>query len=80
MPRDISGNDLINILTKIGYEATRQRGSHVRISLETIDTKHSVTIPLHNPIKIGTLNNILNDVASANKISKKDLIEKLFNK
>lgn len=30
IPKDISGNDLIISLKKIGYEITRQKGSHIR--------------------------------------------------
>ena len=41
-------------------------------------TEHKITIPDHHPIKIGTLNNILNDIAEYVKISKQELIQELF--
>ena len=40
--------------------------------------KHSITIPNHNFIKIGTLNNILSDLSQYLNIDKQKLIEKLF--
>jgi hypothetical protein len=39
--------------------------------------EHSITIPAHNPVKIGTLNKILTDVAAYLKIQKEMLIENL---
>ncbi|NYE57789.1 putative RNA binding protein YcfA (HicA-like mRNA interferase family) [Carboxydothermus ferrireducens DSM 11255] len=35
---------------------TRQTGSHIRLTT-TLKGEHHVTIPLHDPLKIGTLNN-----------------------
>ncbi|MAT57084.1 MAG: hypothetical protein CMF23_03845 [Ignavibacteriae bacterium] len=80
IPKDISGNDLIISLKKIGYEITRQKGSHIRLSRNLDNTTHHITIPNHNPIKIGTLNNILKDIAETHKKSKKEIISLLFNK
>jgi len=34
IPRDLSGNDLIKLLKKYGFEVTRQSGSHIRISTQ----------------------------------------------
>jgi predicted RNA binding protein YcfA (HicA-like mRNA interferase family) len=39
LPRDISGVDLAKRLGRIGYEVTRQAGSHLRLSTrETVST------------------------------------------
>lgn len=40
--------------------------------------EHHVVVPNHNPVKIGTLNGILSDVAEHFEISKSDLVEQLF--
>ncbi len=40
--------------------------------------EHSITIPAHSPIKVGTLNNILKGIAAYLKITKEDLVENLF--
>lgn len=77
LPRDLSSDDLIKILSKLGYQVTRQTGSHIRLTTSENST-HQITIPAHNPIKIGTLNNILRGVAQYFNLSKSELLEKLF--
>lgn len=57
----ISGNELIRALTKFGYEAVRQKGSHVRLRHPTDTKKLPVTVPLHDEIAFGTLRRILRD-------------------
>ncbi len=52
-------------------------GSHIRLTTE-INGIHHITIPDHNPIKIGTLSNILKDIAYHLEISKEELIKQLF--
>lgn len=78
LPRDISGEELVSKLRKLGYEITRQRGSHIRLTANVKNAQHHLTIPNHNPIKIGTLNNIVNELSKIHKISKDELITKLF--
>jgi len=80
IPRDISGNELSKILKKYGYDVVRQTGSHIRLISVYKEQEHRITIPHHHPIKIGTLNNILNDVAEYLEISKQTLISQLFKK
>jgi predicted RNA binding protein YcfA (HicA-like mRNA interferase family) len=54
LPRDVSGSDLAKALRRLGYQVTRQTGSHLRLTT-TERGEHHVTIPNHNPLKIGTL-------------------------
>jgi predicted RNA binding protein YcfA (HicA-like mRNA interferase family) len=77
LARDISGQDLCASLSKIGYEITRQKGSHIRLSCKTKNGVHHITVPNHNPIKIGTLSAILSEIATTLGIDKNELIEKL---
>jgi predicted RNA binding protein YcfA (HicA-like mRNA interferase family) len=77
LPRNISGKSLVIKLKKLGYKPTRQIGSHIRLSTEQ-NGLHHITIPDHSPIKIGTLSNILNDIAVHFKISKQELVNRLF--
>ena len=77
IPRNLNGQDLIKKLGKYGYIQTRQVGSHIRLTTEK-NVIHNITIPDHNPIKIGTLSNILKDVADHFEIDKKELINSLF--
>lgn len=78
LPRDINASDLIKSLQKIGYEKIHQSGSHVRLENQKFESKHRITIPYHNPIRIGTLNNIINDIAYRMNISKQELLKKIF--
>ena len=78
IPRDVSYKDLINALEKFGYKVSRQSGSHIRLTAKIGEKTHHITIPAHNPIKIGTLNSIINELSEVLQISKDKLIEKLF--
>ena len=51
----ISGQKAIKTLVKLGFVVVRQRGSHVFLQ-RGHDT---VTVPLHNPLRKGTLKSIL---------------------
>lgn len=64
LPRAISADRLIRVLEHLGYRIVRQRGSHIRMRHDGPPV-HTVTIPLHNPLKTGTLHGILSDVAQA---------------
>lgn len=65
LPRDVGADRVLKVLQGLGYEATRQKGSHVRMRKER-PVSHCVTVPLHYPLKTGTLHGILADVAKAN--------------
>lgn len=74
VPRDLDGAKLIRRLRSFGYEQTRQSGSHVRLTRVTEHSEHHVTVPLHSPLRVGTLNAILTDIAGHLGMSKADLI------
>jgi predicted RNA binding protein YcfA (HicA-like mRNA interferase family) len=77
IPRDLSGPDLIRALGKLGYVVTRQSGSHVRLT--TADRgEHRVTVPIHDPLRIGTLAAILAAVAAHQGISRDELLNRLL--
>lgn len=78
VPRDVSGERLARLLARYGYRVTRQTGSHLRLTT-TLGGEHHITIPLHNPLKVGTLNGILTDVANHLKISREALVRELFS-
>jgi predicted RNA binding protein YcfA (HicA-like mRNA interferase family) len=78
LPRDVTGNDLAKALGKLGYHITRQTGSHIRLS--TVENgEHNITVPAHNPLKIGTLAAILSDIESHHKLTREDLLKRLFS-
>lgn len=79
LPRDLTGQQLSKALAKLGYVVDRQTGSHLRLTTQE-NGIHHVTVPNHSPIKIGTLNAILRDIAEHFDISRDDFINQLFSK
>jgi predicted RNA binding protein YcfA (HicA-like mRNA interferase family) len=75
-PRDLGGRELAKLLARYNYEITRQTGSHIRLTT-MLEGEHHITIPAHKPLRVGTLNNILNDVAKHLKVEKKTVIREL---
>lgn len=80
LPRDLSGRELVRLLKAYGYEATRQVGSHIRLQSNLRGPSHSITIPDHDSLRIGTLNSILSDVADYVGIDRAQLMQDLFRK
>lgn len=79
LPRDVSGITLAKRLSKLGYVVTRQVGSHMRLSTETNGTHH-ITIPAHDPLKIGTINAILRDLSEHHGLSRDKLLNEILDK
>jgi predicted RNA binding protein YcfA (HicA-like mRNA interferase family) len=79
IPRDITGLELIKLLNSFGYQISRQTGSHIRITTE-MNGLHHITIPNHNPLRIGTISSILLEVAQHFNITKEALVNQLFEK
>jgi predicted RNA binding protein YcfA (HicA-like mRNA interferase family) len=77
LPRDLSGSDLAHSLRKLGYSVTRQTGSHLRLTTYE-HGEHHLTIPLHSPLRIGTLAASLADVRMHFKLTREQLLDKLF--
>jgi predicted RNA binding protein YcfA (HicA-like mRNA interferase family) len=62
LPRGVSADRLIRALQHVGYSVIRQRGSHFRLN-NPGPPSDTITVPLHNPLKTGTLHGILAEVA-----------------
>jgi predicted RNA binding protein YcfA (HicA-like mRNA interferase family) len=77
LPRSLSAQELIKTLSKYNYQVDRQKGSHIRLST-SLNGEHHVTIPNHDPLKIGTLSSILGEVANHLSKTKEEVIEELF--
>jgi predicted RNA binding protein YcfA (HicA-like mRNA interferase family) len=77
LPRDLSGSDLAQSLRKLGYLITRQTGSHLRLTTHE-HGEHHLTVPLHSPLRIGTLSAILADVSTHFKLTREQLLDRLF--
>ncbi|HYT59875.1 MAG TPA: type II toxin-antitoxin system HicA family toxin [Haliangiales bacterium] len=77
LPRDLNGAELIKVLCRhFGYRKVNQEGSHVILQTDT-PQHHRLAVPDHNPLRLGTLNAILNTVARAKGVEKGDILDKL---
>jgi predicted RNA binding protein YcfA (HicA-like mRNA interferase family) len=79
LPRDVSGAGLVKALAALGYRATRQAGSHIRLTCDA-PRQHHITIPNHDPLRVGTLAAILGDVAAHHGLERDALVERLFGR
>jgi len=77
IPRDLNGQDLIKLLKPYGYIVSRQSGSHLRLTT-TQNGQHHITIPNHDPLKIGTLSAIVADIAGHFDITKDQFLKEIF--
>lgn len=57
--RVLSGDEVCRILERNGFVAVRQRGSHRIMQKRIEDTTITVPVPLHDPLKRGTLMSIV---------------------
>ena len=77
LPRDLSGVDLIKMLSKhFGYARVNQEGSHVLLE-PTDPRQHRIAVPDHSPLRVGTLNSILRAIATAKGVEKEDILNSL---
>lgn len=76
LPRDLAADELIRALRRLGYEAVRQTGSHIRVRTE-VNGEHHETIPYHSPLKVGTLRAILSSIAEHHHMSRSELLSLL---
>jgi len=77
LPRDLSGADFVRALQSIGYQITRQTGSHMRLT--TLERgEHHITVPAHGSLRVGTLSGILGAVAQHLGLSRDELALRLF--
>lgn len=76
LPHGLPPERLVGALKQLGYELVRQKGSHVRLRHEG-PPAHSITVPLHDALKTGTLHAILAEVARMRSLSIKSITELL---
>jgi YcfA-like protein. len=78
LPRDVGGEDLAKRLRKYGYQVVRQTGSHMQLVSTAKGKPHRITIPSHKPLRVGTLDGILREVAKYLQMDKQDLVRDLW--
>ena len=75
-PRNVSGSDLIKSLQVLGYESSRQVGSHIRLTTQ-LDGEYHITVPNHAQLRLGTFKSILKLIAVHHTVTVEELLEKL---
>jgi predicted RNA binding protein YcfA (HicA-like mRNA interferase family) len=60
LPTDISGQELVKVLLRVGFVVSRQRGSHIVLRRDSPYAR--VVVPDHRQVRPGTLRQILNEV------------------
>lgn len=76
LPRGVSADRVIHALERLGYGVIRQQGSPVRLRHEGPPV-HAITVPLHDPLKTGTLHGILSEVAQKRSITVESIADLL---
>ena len=77
LPRDLSGAELVRRLARLGYGVTRQTGSHMRLTSHQ-GVEHHVTVPRHDPLRVGTLAAILDAVAAHHGLGRDEVLARLM--
>ena len=81
LPRDLSGDELATLLRRhYDYRFVRQRGSHITMGLDVQGARRRVLIPRHRSLRVGTLSDILSDVAAQNGITSEQVRRDLFGR
>ncbi len=77
LPRDVSGRELAKAVGILGYQVTRQTGSHIRLTT-TRNGEHHITIPAHDLLKVGTLAAILGNIAAHFELARDEVAKTIF--
>lgn len=78
LPRDLNGAALVKALARLGYVVTRTTGSRVRVTC-ALPREHHLTVPPHDPFRIGTLAAVLADIGAVHGLERTELLAKLFD-
>ena len=78
LPRDLSGSDLTKSLSRLGYEITRQTGSHLRLTTKE-NGEHHVSVPAHKALPLGTLRAILREIGKHHGLTPEGVASRLFD-
>jgi len=77
VPRDLSGAELARVLCRDwGYRQAHQEGSHIILQTE-LPEHQRLSIPNHNPLRVGTLNGIVRVVAIHKGVDRQVLLDSL---
>jgi predicted RNA binding protein YcfA (HicA-like mRNA interferase family) len=74
VPRDLSGAQLVKVLCRDwGYRVVHQEGSHIILQTDT-PAPQRLSVPNHNPLRVGTLNSIVRAVSAHKGVERQKLL------
>ena len=77
VPRDLSGAQLIKVPCRDwGYRQLHQEGSHIILQTE-LPGHQRLSVPNHNPLRVGTLNGIVRAVATQKGVDRQAVLNSL---
>ncbi|MDE2817529.1 MAG: type II toxin-antitoxin system HicA family toxin [Chloroflexota bacterium] len=75
----MSGEELAaRLRRRYGYRLVRQSGSHTTLTRTVGSMSHSVTVPRHRVVRVGTLSRIVADVAAHLGVTPEEARGELF--
>ncbi len=77
IPRDLSGAQLVKVLCRDwGYRVVHQEGSHIILQTDA-PSPQRLSVPNHNPMRVGTLNSIVRAVSLHQGVERQRLLDTL---
>ena len=76
--KQLSGAEVVKLFESHGFVVKRTKGDHVRLTLAQDGISFHITIPLHDPLKKGTLHSIVRDFELC--FGKEETVKLFFNK
>jgi predicted RNA binding protein YcfA (HicA-like mRNA interferase family) len=77
IPRDLSGAQLVKVLCRDWqYRVVHQEGSHIILQTDT-PTPQRLSVPNHNPLRVGTLNGIVRAMSVHKGVERQQLLDAL---
>jgi predicted RNA binding protein YcfA (HicA-like mRNA interferase family) len=75
IPRDLSGAQLVKVLCRDwNYRVVHQEGSHIILQTDT-PANQRLSVPNHNPLRLGTLNGIIRVVSVHKGVERQQLLD-----
>lgn len=76
--KNLSAKRVVSIFERLGFSVTGQRGSHIKLTRETVGGRQVLTVPNHKELDKGTLKAIYNQALPF--IPDSDLREHFYTK
>ena len=75
LPRDLSGDQFVQLLKALGFEKIRHSGSHMTLKHDS--TGETITVPSHHVLKVGTLSGLIRDVQEITGLKREEVLKSL---